>query len=250
MRLISFAALSFLAITVSALPGPGTPHQSTTTQSALQHQSTDTPGAYQHQDDADLNAQQLQSALLESFQQKKNDADLNAQQLQSALLESLKQHKEDAKRSSQQKKNDDDPDDKDLQKAIAESLKQHKEDANRNKQQDQSAAGSVLQDHFQQSLDALHRQLDELNEKHKEKKNMADGMYGFIKLIEKELAELLKLIKQFTEGPVKERLLKKYRDDSKTLKETREAMHVLEAEIKEVSEKYTTTMKKVALMSE
>ncbi|KAH6565712.1 hypothetical protein BASA60_009831 [Batrachochytrium salamandrivorans] len=45
MRLISFAIVSLLAITVSAYPVSDAPHQSTTTQSALQHQSTGTPGA-------------------------------------------------------------------------------------------------------------------------------------------------------------------------------------------------------------
>ncbi|KAH6599634.1 hypothetical protein BASA61_002513, partial [Batrachochytrium salamandrivorans] len=140
-----------------------------------------TPSVQQHQDDADLNAQQLQSALLESArqqqddtkrssQQQQNDDDMNDKDLQQAIAESKRQQQDDTKRSSQQQQNDDDMNDLDLQQAIAESLKQHKEDAKRSSQQDQSAAGSVLQDYFQQSLDALHRQLDELDEKHKEKK--------------------------------------------------------------------------------
>ncbi|KAH6594957.1 hypothetical protein BASA50_006219 [Batrachochytrium salamandrivorans] len=45
MRLISFAIVSLLAITVSAYPVSDAPHQSTATQSALRHQSTGTPGA-------------------------------------------------------------------------------------------------------------------------------------------------------------------------------------------------------------
>ncbi|KAH6565948.1 hypothetical protein BASA50_007331 [Batrachochytrium salamandrivorans] len=50
MKLISFAALSFLAITVSAYPGLDTPSQSTTTHSALQHQSTTAQNLERHQD--------------------------------------------------------------------------------------------------------------------------------------------------------------------------------------------------------
>ncbi|KAH6575188.1 hypothetical protein BASA60_000738 [Batrachochytrium salamandrivorans] len=50
MKLISFAAISLLAVTVSAYPGLGTLPQSTTTQSALQHQSTDTQSVQQYQD--------------------------------------------------------------------------------------------------------------------------------------------------------------------------------------------------------
>ncbi|KAH6566098.1 hypothetical protein BASA60_009615 [Batrachochytrium salamandrivorans] len=68
MKLISFAALSFLAITVSALPGPGTPHQSTTTQSALQHQSTTTQSALQHQSTGTPSAQRHQLARSRSAQ--------------------------------------------------------------------------------------------------------------------------------------------------------------------------------------
>ncbi|KAH6573371.1 hypothetical protein BASA50_001133 [Batrachochytrium salamandrivorans] len=49
MKLIAFAVISFLAITVSAYPGLGTPHQSTTAQSAEQHQSTSTDEMQQFQ---------------------------------------------------------------------------------------------------------------------------------------------------------------------------------------------------------
>ncbi|KAH9267317.1 hypothetical protein BASA83_010051 [Batrachochytrium salamandrivorans] len=91
MRLISFAVVSLLAVTVSAYPGPGTPHQSTTTQSALQHQSTDTPGAQQHQGNDDLNDPDLRSAIAQSLQQQQTDDDLNDQQLQLALAESAQQ---------------------------------------------------------------------------------------------------------------------------------------------------------------
>ncbi|KAH6572104.1 hypothetical protein BASA50_001097 [Batrachochytrium salamandrivorans] len=49
MKLIAFVAISFLAITVSAYPGLGTPPQSTTAQSAEQHQSTSTDEMQQSQ---------------------------------------------------------------------------------------------------------------------------------------------------------------------------------------------------------
>ncbi|KAH6575666.1 hypothetical protein BASA62_001816 [Batrachochytrium salamandrivorans] len=62
MRLISFAIVSLLAITVSAYPVSDAPHQSTTTQSALQHQSTGTPGA-----------QPPRSALAQKVQRQHND---------------------------------------------------------------------------------------------------------------------------------------------------------------------------------
>ncbi|KAH9276344.1 hypothetical protein BASA83_001032 [Batrachochytrium salamandrivorans] len=52
MRLFSFAALSFLAITVSAYPGPGTPPQGDVAQSAEQSQDADAPDP-QHPQGAD-----------------------------------------------------------------------------------------------------------------------------------------------------------------------------------------------------
>ncbi|KAH6566100.1 hypothetical protein BASA60_001894 [Batrachochytrium salamandrivorans] len=62
MKLISFAVVSLLAITVSAYPGPGTPpqdigapseeqHQDVDSQEPLQHQSTDAQEPQQSYDD-------------------------------------------------------------------------------------------------------------------------------------------------------------------------------------------------------
>ncbi|KAH6579589.1 hypothetical protein BASA61_004778 [Batrachochytrium salamandrivorans] len=101
MKLISFAIVSLLAITVSAYPGPGTPLQSTDTQSAqqpqvaasqstVQHQSTDTPSVLQHQDDADLNDQQYQNDATQSEQQSDQD------KIQAELKRLMQVYKNDA----------------------------------------------------------------------------------------------------------------------------------------------------------
>ncbi|KAH9249183.1 hypothetical protein BASA81_013082 [Batrachochytrium salamandrivorans] len=257
MRLISFAALSFLAITVSAYPGPGTPHQSTTTQSALQHQSTDVPGAHQLQGDADLNDPDLQSAIAQSLQEQQNDDDLDYQQFQLALAESAqqlqesddpdeqelrlvlaestRQHQEGASRNDQQfrlvlaeserqQHNDVDPDDRELQSALAESEKQLQDDRARD-----------LRDHLNQFLkdesdgQSLKDRLVDLDKDYKEKKTMADGMHGFINLMEAELMELGKLLEPFNENdPVQMELFDQYLRDSKALEEMRKSMEVLE----------------------
>ncbi|KAH6587364.1 hypothetical protein BASA50_001293 [Batrachochytrium salamandrivorans] len=49
MKLISFAVVSLLAITVSAYPGPGTPPQDIGAPSAEQHQDVDSQEPLQHQ---------------------------------------------------------------------------------------------------------------------------------------------------------------------------------------------------------
>ncbi|KAH6582531.1 hypothetical protein BASA50_001294 [Batrachochytrium salamandrivorans] len=69
MKLISFAALSLLAVTVSAYPVPGTPPQDTGAQSALQHQSTDTPSTLQHQSTTTPSTLQHQSTDAQEPQQ-------------------------------------------------------------------------------------------------------------------------------------------------------------------------------------
>ncbi|KAH6597764.1 hypothetical protein BASA61_003028 [Batrachochytrium salamandrivorans] len=58
MKLISFAVISLLAITVSAYPGSSTLPQSTTTQDIQQHQSTATQSAEQPQSTATQSEQQ------------------------------------------------------------------------------------------------------------------------------------------------------------------------------------------------
>ncbi|KAH9270746.1 hypothetical protein BASA83_007108 [Batrachochytrium salamandrivorans] len=90
MKLISFAIVSLLAITVSAYPGPGTPHQSTTTQSALQHQSTDTPGAQQHQ------AAAHQSTVLYKFYLDQSEQQSDQDKAQDELKRLMQVYKNDA----------------------------------------------------------------------------------------------------------------------------------------------------------
>ncbi|KAH6589253.1 hypothetical protein BASA61_005692 [Batrachochytrium salamandrivorans] len=70
MKLISLAALSFLAITVSAYPGLGTPHQGAGAPSAEQSQNTGTPSAEQCQNAAERNAVQYQFCLIQRARQR------------------------------------------------------------------------------------------------------------------------------------------------------------------------------------
>ncbi|KAH9252578.1 hypothetical protein BASA81_009447 [Batrachochytrium salamandrivorans] len=83
MKLISLAALSLLAITVSAYPGLSTSPQSTTTQSAEQPQST-----------AIQIAEQPQSTDAQSAQKSQDAAERNAVRYQFYLLRSARRQYE------------------------------------------------------------------------------------------------------------------------------------------------------------
>ncbi|KAH6570950.1 hypothetical protein BASA62_004116 [Batrachochytrium salamandrivorans] len=105
MKLISFAVISFLAITVSAYPGLGTPSQdlegsqsttaqdlegsqSTTTQDLEGSQSTDTQSEQQHQGATTQSEQQPQSAASQILEESQGATTQSEQEYQDTIDQS------------------------------------------------------------------------------------------------------------------------------------------------------------------
>ncbi|KAH9271742.1 hypothetical protein BASA83_006112 [Batrachochytrium salamandrivorans] len=82
MKLISFAALSFLAITVSAYPGDNTLPQSTAIQSAEQSQSTATQSEEQPQSTTTQSQEQSQSTDIQSAEKSQDEVRAEIERLE------------------------------------------------------------------------------------------------------------------------------------------------------------------------
>ncbi|KAH9276349.1 hypothetical protein BASA83_001039 [Batrachochytrium salamandrivorans] len=217
MKLISLAALSFLAITVSAYPGPGTPPQGAGVQGAEQSQGAGAQGAQQPQGAGVQGAQQPQGANAPDPWQDRNDRGQDPWQFPSTRAQDPWQPWGTAVHDPQQPQNT----------------------GAQNEQQVRADNGRALQEHHEQSLQDT---LDEVGEEYDARKGMAEGIEDFIKVLEDEMQRLGIRLGGLDDGPEYDEVFEKYLKTSGALDKQYGYLKDMNQELKDLESTYTRTV--------